>query len=182
VWYGMLAVSFLACSLNPVGAAGLAMHILKPHDIYSTPLGYAMTAGSFVIAVMGFIATERVAYMERQRRALEFASLATCGAAVLAFVLGFTLPMVVMWPIAAVLVAVGGLGFRAATGLPVPGGAGTGSPVAHSAGVAGGVARRDAPSSPRGANGAAAAPGRKRRRRRRRRKPRASTPPSGGGV
>src|ERR1700722_20087469 len=121
VWYAVLAVSFLACSLNPVGAAGLAMRILKPHDMYSTPLGYAMTAGSFVIAAMGFIATERIAYLERHRRALEIASLLTCGAAFLAFALGFTIPAMVMWPIAAVLVAVGGLGFRSATRLPIPG-------------------------------------------------------------
>ena len=82
------------------------------HSSKLTPLGWALTAGSFVIAIMGFIATERVAYLERHRRALEFASLATCGAAVLAFALGFTLPAIVMWPIAAVFVAVGGLGFR----------------------------------------------------------------------
>ena len=81
MWYAVLALSFLSCSLNPVGIAGLAMHILKPHDIYSTQLGWALTAGSFVIALMGFIATERVAYLERNRRALEFASLAACGAA-----------------------------------------------------------------------------------------------------
>jgi hypothetical protein len=115
VWYAVLALSFLSCSLNPVGAAGLAMRILKPHDMYTTPLGTAMTAGSFVIALMGFIATERVAYLESHRRALEIASLLTCGAALLAFVLGFTLPVIVMWPIAAVLVAVGGLGFRGAS-------------------------------------------------------------------
>src|SRR5271155_4114085 len=77
LWYVVLAVSFLACSLNPVGAAGLAMRILKPHDMYSTPLGCAMTAGSFMIAVMGFIATERIAYLERHRRPLEIASLLT---------------------------------------------------------------------------------------------------------
>src|SRR5882724_3751744 len=98
-WYAVLAVSFLTCSLNPVGAAGLAKRILKSHDIYSTPLGWALTAGSFVIAIMGFIATERVAYLERHRHALEIASLLACGAGVLAFALGFTLPATIMWPI-----------------------------------------------------------------------------------
>src|SRR5450432_3996241 len=126
VWYAVLAVSFLSCSLNPVGAAGLAMHILTPHDVYSKPVGWMLTAGSFVIAIMGFIATERIAYLERQRRPMEIASLLTCGAGLLAFVLGFTIPTYVMWPIAAVLVMVGGFGFRGASSLPVPGEPGTG--------------------------------------------------------
>jgi hypothetical protein len=95
----VLAVSFLACSLNQVGAAGLALHILRALDTYSTPLGWALTAGSFVITSMGFIATERIAYLQRQHCALEIASLLACGAAVLAFALGFTLPIYVMWPI-----------------------------------------------------------------------------------
>ena len=74
------AVSFLSCSLNPVGAAGLAMRILTPHDMYSKPVGWLLTAGSFFIAMTGFIATERIAYLERQRRPLEIASLLACGA------------------------------------------------------------------------------------------------------
>jgi hypothetical protein len=127
VWYTVLAVSFLSCSLNPVGAAGLAMHILTPHDIYSKPIGWLLTSGSFVIAIMGFIATERVAYMELHRRALEIASLLACGAGVLAFAIGFTLPAYIMWPIAAILVLVGAIGFRGATSLPIPGMAATGT-------------------------------------------------------
>lgn len=166
VWYAVLAVSFLSCSLNPVGAAGLAMRILTPHDIYSKPIGWALTAGSFVIAVMGFIATERIAYLERHRRALEFASLLACGAGVLAFALGFTLPAIIMWPIAAVLVLIGACGFRGTRGLPIP----------RMSGVGAGNQAHDPRAAKRsdtsGARSPAAgiAPGRKRRRRRHRRK------------
>lgn len=175
VWYAILALSFLACSLNPVGIAALALGILKPHDVYTTPLGSALTASSFMIALMGFIATERVAYLERHRRALEFASLAACGAAVLAFVLGFTLPVIIMWPIAAGLIAIGGFGFRGAASLPVPGApaaAATASRVANLSGTGGGQGPGRAPQS---------APGRKRRRRRRRRRPRGAPPPQTSG-
>ena len=172
MWYAVLALSFLSCSLNPVGIAGLAMHILKPHDIYSTQLGWALTAGSFVIALMGFIATERVAYLERNRRALEFASLAACGAAVLAFALGFTMPVVVMWPTAAVLIAIGGLGFCGTTSLPVPGMQGV-TRLDSRAKRGEGVASR----GPAGDAAVSPAPGpRRKRRRRRRRKPHASAP------
>jgi hypothetical protein len=169
VWYTILALGFLACSLNPVGIAALALGILKPHDVYTTPLGSALTASSFMIALMGFIATERVAYLERHRRALELASLAACGAAVLAFVLGFTLPVIIMWPIAAVLIAIGGFGFRGAARLPVPGApaAATAPRTANASGTGGGHDPGRAPQS---------APGRKRHRRRRR-KPRRSSPP-----
>jgi hypothetical protein len=133
------------------------MHILTPHDVYSKPIGWTLTAGSFVIAIMGFIATERIAYLERQRRPMEIASLLTCGAGLLAFVLGFTMPTYVMWPIAAVLVMVGGFGFRGASSLPVPGLPGTGRGSARGART---------PSTE-----ATAAPGRKRRRRRRKKRP-----------
>src|SRR5580698_5656010 len=121
VWYVVLAISFLSCELNPVGAAGLAMRILTPHDMYSKPVGWLLTAGSYVIAMTGFIATERIAYLERQRRPLEIASLLACGSGLLAFALGFTLPMYVMWPIAAVLVLIGASGFRGTKHLPIPG-------------------------------------------------------------
>jgi len=179
VWYTVLAVSFLACSLNPVGAAGLAMRILTPHDIYSTPLGWALTSGSFVVASMGFIATERIAYLERHRRALEIASLLACGAGVLAFALGFTLPAYIMWPIAAVLVLIGACGFRGATSLPIPD-----MPrpdITYPLASRGpGIASRDDTSYTNGTEitsdavaSAAPGPGRKRRRRRRR-KPRGS--------
>ncbi len=177
MWYAVLAVSFLACSLNPVGAAGLAMGILTPHDMYSKPIGWMLTAGSFVIAIMGFIATERVAYMEGRRRALETAGFATCGGGLLAFVLGFTLPFYIMWPIAAVFVLVGALGFRGASSLPIPGMTGVS---ASAAAVINGqiVANRPAANNAQVAReGSSAGPGpqRKRRRRRHRRK-RPSTP------
>jgi len=180
----VLAISFLSCSLNPVGAAGLAMRLLTPHDIYSKPIGWALTASSFVVAMMGFIATERIAYLERNRRALEIASLLAIGAGVLAFALGLTLPSIIMWPIAALIVLIGACGFRGTRGLPIPGTPGIGSREAvavHSHGMASRPAERVA----RDALSGAASPvlARKRRRRRRRRKPRApaSPPPSGGG-
>jgi hypothetical protein len=190
VWYTVLAVSFLACSLNPVGAAGLAMHILTPHDIYSKPIGWLLTSGSFVIAIMGFIATERVAYMELHRRALEIASLLACGAGVLAFAIGFTLPAYIMWPIAAVLVLVGALGFRGATSLPIPG-----LPVTSMTNLADGqgVARRHDSNVANVGNitrethlvsGEVDGPGPRRKRRRRRRRKQLGSPsrrPADGG-
>jgi len=184
VWYAVLAISFLSCSLNPVGAAGLAMRLLTPHDIYSKPIGWALTASSFVVAMMGFIATERIAYLERNRRALEIASLLAIGAGVLAFALGLTLPSIIMWPIAALIVLIGACGFRGTRGLPIPGTPGIGSREAvavHSHGMASRPAERVARDALSGAASPVLAP--KRRRRRRRRKPRApaSPPPSGGG-
>jgi hypothetical protein len=172
VWYVVLAISFLSCELNPVGAAGLAMRILTPHDMYSKPVGWLLTAGSYAIAMTGFIATERIAYLERQRRPLEIASLLSCGAGLLAFALGFTIPAYVMWPIATVLVLIGAYGFRGTRNLPVPGMPGTSGrdtlavgqsiPTAAAARVARSRAEPEAPA-------------RKRRRRRRRKRP-GSTP------
>ncbi len=178
VWYAVLALSLLSCSLNPVGAAGLAMRILTPHDMYSKPVGWLLTAGSFVIAMTGFIATERIAYLERSRRALEFASLLACGAGLLAFALGFTLPAYIMWPIAALLVLVGASGFRGTTGLPVPGIPGTGTalnaPAASRTAMDERIARTPGDSLS-GATNPGLTPGRKRRRRRHRKKPPAAS-------
>ncbi len=176
VWYAVLAISFLSCELNPVGAAGLAMRILTPHDMYTKPVGWLLTAASFVVAMTGFIATERIAYLEGRRRALEIASLLACGAGLLAFALGFTIPAYIMWPIAMALVLIGAYGFRATRNLPLPAAAGSGGSGSvavhgHAAADAIGGAARDA-SSPADS----ATPGRKRRRRRRRRKRPAGTP------
>ena len=187
VWYAVLTVSFLSCSLNPVGAAGLAMRILTPHDMYSKPVGWLLTAGSFFIAMTGFIATERIAYLERQRRPLEIASLLACGSGLLAFALGFTLPMYVMWPIAAVLVLIGASGFRGTKHLPIPGLPAVDAPgLPASRERRGGVAPNGHATSRRDEGGVArdagdpsliAAPRRRRRRRRRKNRPSSSTPP-----
>lgn len=187
VWYAVLTVSFLSCSLNPVGAAGLAMRILTPHDMYSKPVGWLLTAGSFFIAMTGFIATERIAYLERQRRPLEIASLLACGSALLAFALGFTLPMYIMWPIAAVLVLIGASGFRGTKSLPIPGLPATdarglpASRTAVSGPAANGRATDRSSDGGRSAGDSSITPApRRRRRRRRRRKNRtpSSTPPA----
>jgi hypothetical protein len=179
VWYTVLAVSFLACSLNPVGAAGLAMGILTPHDMYSKPIGWMLTAGSFVIAIMGFIASERVAYIEGRRRALETAGLATCGGGLLAFVLGFTLPFYIMWPIAAVFVLVGALGFRGASSLPIPGMAASGTITSAAANDQNGANRPAANNAEVARDGSSGEPGPKRKRRRRRHRRRRPSGPSG---
>jgi hypothetical protein len=162
------------------------MRILTPHDMYSKPVGWLLTAGSFFIAMTGFIATERIAYLERQRRPLEIASLLACGSSLLAFALGFTLPMYVMWPIAAVLVLIGASGFRGTKHLPVPG-----LPAADARGLPTSRARRSGPAANvqgtarRDEGGVARdagdsltpAPRRRRRRRRRKNRPPSSTPP-----
>jgi len=172
-------VSFLACSLNPVGAAGLALRILTPHDMYTTPLGWAMTAASFVIAVMGFIATERIAYLQRNRRALEIASLLACGAGLLAFAIGFTLPAIIMWPISAAFVVAGAAGFRGTSGLPIPGADGVGG--ANPMDVRDKRARLggDASAERESLVSVEPKPGRKRRRRRRGKRSPARNRPSG---
>jgi hypothetical protein len=181
VWYAMLALSLLSCSLNPVGAAGLAMRILTPHDMYSKLVGWLLTAGSFVIAMSGFIATERIAYLERSRRALEFASLLACGAGLLAFALGFTLPAYIMWPIAALLVLIGASGFRGTTGLPVPGIPGTGAALGAPAASRTAMTAMDeqiartSGDSLSGTTKPGLTPGGKRRRRRHRKKPPATS-------
>jgi hypothetical protein len=175
VWYAVLAISFLSCELNPVGAAGLAMRILTPHDMYSKPVGWLLTAGSYAIAMTGFIATERIAYLERQRRPLEIASLLACGAGLLAFALGFTIPAYIMWPIATVLVLIGAYGFRGTRSLPVPGMPGTGGRdtlAVNGQGIPTGKAARDAHSPAEDP-----APARKRRRRRRKKRPAAPSRP-----
>jgi hypothetical protein len=174
VWYAVLTVSFLSCSLNPVGAAGLAMRILTPHDMYSKPVGWLLTAGSFFIAMTGFIATERIAYLERQRRPLEIASLLACGSALLAFALGFTLPMYIMWPIAAVLVLIGASGFRGTKSLPIPG-----LPATDARGLPASPPRRSDGGRSAGDSSITPTPRRRRRRRRRRKnRPPPSTPPA----
>lgn len=173
-WYAVLAVSFLACSLNPVGAAGLALRMLAPHDMYTTPLGWALTATSFVIAILGFIATERIAYLQRNRRALEIASLLACGAGLLAFAIGFTLPAIIMWPISAAFVVAGTAGFRGTSGLPIPDADGVddANPIAVRDKRDG--LRGDASAERGSVVGPKPKPGRKRRRRRRGK--RSSTP------
>jgi len=119
-WYAIVAISFLAVQFNPAATIALALGRLAPHDVYATPLGWALTAASFLGAIAGFVATGLIANADRNQRALEISSVLAFAAGVLAFAIGWTIPPLVMWPIAAAFIVVAVSGIRTAGGLPDP--------------------------------------------------------------
>jgi hypothetical protein len=116
-WYSLLALSFLFCEFNPIAAIGVAAGL--KHD-YSGPIGWALTAISFMISLAGLISAARIAFVDRNRRALEIAGIATVGAGVVPLLVGVAMPALIMWPISAMFFITGASGLRASGTLPHP--------------------------------------------------------------
>lgn len=117
-WNTLVAVSCLICLFNPVGAVGISAYGMTFKTIYGTPEGWALTAASFMIGMTGLIISERIAYVDRNRRMLEIAGLVALMPAAIAFAAGLVAPAVVMWPISAMFLIVGVSGLRIAGNIP----------------------------------------------------------------
>ena len=116
-WYSIVALSFLFCEFNPIAAVGVAAGL---KNIYASPLGWTLTALSFLIAISGFIAAERLAFVESNRRALGIASIAAIVAGGMPLLFGVAMPAIIMWPISAMFLITGASGLRACKALPHP--------------------------------------------------------------
>jgi hypothetical protein len=116
-WYSMLALSFLFCEFNPIAAIGSASRLKR---VYGGPIGWALTAASFLIALSGFIAAARIAFVDRNRRALEIAGIATIAAGLVPLLVGVEMPVMIMWPISAMFFVTGASALRASGTLPHP--------------------------------------------------------------
>lgn len=169
LWYSLIAISFFTCEFNLAAVIGVALGF---NSTRTTVLGWALTAASCMIAMSGLILAQRIAYIDRDRRALEISSVITIGTALIPLLAGLSMPAVVMWPISAMFVLVGASGMRARRDLPDP-------------------ARRDESTAVRSdpspgstaaptAESPQARPKRRRRRRRRRRTGRQGSPPQEG--
>lgn len=172
-WYSIVALSFLFCEFNPIAAIGLAAGL---KNVYASPLGWSLTALSFLIAISGFIAAERIAFVERNRRALEIGSIAAIVAGVMLLLFGVAMPAIIMWPISAMFLITGASGFRACKTIPHPARADDWSARNLSAGPSSG----ELPPKPQPTTGEGAARTHRRRRRRRHR-PRNRRGPRDGG-
>jgi hypothetical protein len=116
-WYSLLALSFLFCEFNPIAAIGSASGLKR---VYGGPIGWALTAASFLIALSGFIAAARIAFVDRNRRALEIAGIATIAAGLVPLLVGVEMPVMIMWPISAMFFVTGASALRASGTLPHP--------------------------------------------------------------
>lgn len=116
-WYSIVALSFLFCEFNPIAAIGMAA---GSRNGYASPAGWALTALSFLIAMSGFIGAERIAFVERNRRALEIASIAAIAAGMMPILFGVAMPAFIMWPFSAMFLITGASGLRATRKLPHP--------------------------------------------------------------
>jgi hypothetical protein len=167
LWNSLLALSFLFCLFNPVAAIGIAFGGMTLKNAYSTPLGWALTAASFMLAMSGFIIVERIAYVERQRRPLEIASILAIGPSVVALIAGMMVPPAIMWPISAMFMITAVSGLRAAKEVPDIGGDSV-----QAAEISSAQALSPEPSPTPGGSGK-----RRRRRRRHKRRPRPTASP-----
>lgn len=116
-WYSLVALSFLFCEFNPIAAIGVAAGL---KNIYGSPLGWSLTSASFLLAMSGFVIAERNAFVERNRRALEIASIAAIAAGMMPLLFGVSMPAIIMWPISAMFLITGASGLRACRTLPHP--------------------------------------------------------------
>lgn len=116
-WYSLLALSFLFCEFNPVAAIGSAAGLRGP---YAGPIGWVLTAVSFLLALAGFIIASRTAFVDRNRRALEIAGIATIAAGLVPLLVGVEMPVMIMWPISAMFFVTGASALRASGTLPHP--------------------------------------------------------------
>jgi hypothetical protein len=116
-WYSLLALSFLFCEFNPVAAIGSAAGLRGP---YAGPIGWVLTAASFLLALAGFIIASRTAFVDRNRRALEIAGIATIAAGLVPLLVGVAMPVMIMWPISAMFFVTGASALRASGTLPHP--------------------------------------------------------------
>jgi hypothetical protein len=116
-WYSLVALSFLFCEFNPIAAIGVAAGL--KHD-YSGPLGWALTALSFLLSLTGLIVAARTAFVDRNRRALEIAGIATIAAGVVPLLVGVAMPSLIMWPISAMFFVTGASALRASGSLAHP--------------------------------------------------------------
>jgi hypothetical protein len=109
-WYSLVATSFLICEFNPLGAIGMAAGV---HSIGGGAPGWALTAGSFMLALSGFIYAGRRASLERNKRALEIASIIAIAAGVIPCLSAVSIPALIAWPIGMMFLVTGGSGLRA---------------------------------------------------------------------
>jgi hypothetical protein len=116
-WYSIVALSFLFCEFNPIAAIGMAAGL---KNVYASPAGWSLTALSFLIAMSGFIAAERIAFIEHNRRALEIGSIAAIVAGGMPLLFGIEMPAIIMWPFSAMFLITGASGLRACKALPHP--------------------------------------------------------------
>jgi hypothetical protein len=116
-WYSLLALSFLFCEFNPIAAIGSAAGLRGP---YAGPIGWVLTAVSFLLALAGFIIACRTAFVDRNRRALEIAGIATIAAGLVPLLVGVEMPVMIMWPISAMFFVTGASALRASGTLPHP--------------------------------------------------------------
>jgi hypothetical protein len=170
-WWSLVALGFLFCEFNPVGAIGIAAGL---KNVSVSPLGWTLTAMSFLLALTDFIIAERIAYVGRQRRPLEICGIIAIAAGLIPFLVGTAMPPTIMWPISAMFLVTGASGLRACRALPHP------APEANSAAAVpeaptpspAPVVDAKAPVAPR--------PSGSRRRRRRHRSRRPNRDPGGG--
>ena len=152
-WYSLLATSFLVCEFNPIGAIGLAA---GAGSAANSPLEWALTAASFMLALSGFIYAEWRASIDRNQRALEISSVIAIAAGIIPCISAISMPAFIVWPIGMMFLITGGSGLRASRKLTASADEQNESPPA-------------APeSSPHAATEAPATPNPKRRRKRRR--------------
>jgi hypothetical protein len=170
-WWSLVGLGFLLCEFNPIGAIGIAAG-LKNANV--SPLGWTLTAMSFLLALTGFTIAERTAYVGRQRRPLEICGIIAIAAGLIPFLVGTAMPPVIMWPISAMFLVTGASGLRACRELPHP------APEANSAAAL--PAAPTPPSAPVVDVKARVAPrpSGSRRRRRRHRSRRPNRDPGGG--
>jgi hypothetical protein len=114
-WWSLVALGFLFCEFNPIGAIGIAAGL---KNVSVSPLGWILTAMSFLLALTGFLIAERIAYVGRQRRPLEISSIIAIAAGLIPFLVGTAMPPIIMWPISAMFLVTGASGLRACGDLP----------------------------------------------------------------
>ena len=110
-WYSLVATSFLVCEFNPIGAIGLAAGV---GSAPGSPLGWALTVASFMLALSGFIYAEWRASIDGNQRALEIASIIAIAAGIVPCISAISIPALIAWPIGMMFLVTGGSGLRAA--------------------------------------------------------------------
>lgn len=110
-WYSLVATSFLVCEFNPIGAIGLAAGI---GSAPGSPIGWALTVASFMLALSGFIYAEWRASIDGNQRALAIGSIIAIAAGVVPCISAISIPALIAWPIGMMFLVTGGSGLRAA--------------------------------------------------------------------
>lgn len=116
-WYSLVATSFLICEFNPIGAIGIAAGVAPTR---ASPLGWALAAASFMLALSGFIYAEWRASADGNQRALEICAVITIAAGIIPCLSAISIPALIVWPIGMMFLVTGGSGLRAARKLADP--------------------------------------------------------------